>query len=569
MNENWTSIETSAQVRQEKTMKYLNFRVRLIVCLALVCFFVGTNSPAAHAQKPTSGAMVKIDGTVGSTPVHLTIYDSQIHSGHVQFPPCDPNFPTDAYVMQGGSWTGCDPGDDYEITDNSETAFHQFPGIANLTGTGYSFHIETHYKLGGCDTSGLICANPDSGFVTVTNTFGAAFTGTVTLQGNSGIQGGPYCPANGVAFDTWTSGLTATNGSVTLALGAVGTGPDSSNCGGFNAPQTLVLTQGVTTKFVIGHDDIEVTPSLGGTGDSLTILPVPVPAGPLTGTAFGSESGLPALSGSRFSATNFPTQTAIPYADFSASGNPVGLEFQITCSFNNVLNGNDCGTFVYTVQTDFTIDASSFPGGIGGAHFLGQHEGTPVGYDGSCPTNGFNVDIFLSYTGGVGDPPLLGSSDGMSCFVGTFEPTAKAVPAGTTVATKTFVGFEFPVSDTKTNEILAGAIVPLIWDTFDSSGKPVKNLTTCNNFAGTGCTAPWVFIATTPIDCKTGQTSGSAITPANSAANLPLFNLGGGDNLFFWQTARSSTGCVTPVLKFSTGLVSINVAKFQFLRLNF
>jgi hypothetical protein len=558
-------------------MRYLNLKVRLIVCLAAACLFAGTNSPVAQGQTPTSGAMVKIDGTVGTTPVHLTIYDSQIHSGHVQAPPCD-SYPTDAYVMQGGSWSGCDPGDDYEITDYPSEGPHQYAGNADLIGTGYSFHIESHYcgltcminggAVPACNTAGTICSNPDSGFVTITNTFGAAFTGTISLNGNSGIQGGGYCPPAGAALDSSSTGLAATNGSVTLAMGALGTTPDSSNCGGFNWPQSLVLTQGVTSKFQIGHDDIEITPTFGGTGDTLTILPVPVPAGPLTGSAFGSESGLPALSGLRFNATNYPTQASIPYADLSAAGNPVGLEFQITCSYNNVVNGNDCGTFIYTVQTDFTIDANSYPAGVGGPNFLAEHEGNPVGYNGACPTTGFNVDIFLSYTGGTGDPPLLGSSDGSSCFVGTFGPTAKPIPAGTTVQQQTIVGFDFPVSDTRTNIVGAGDAVPLIWQSFDSSGKPVKDLTLCNNFNGTGCstTEPWVFIGTSAINCTTGQALNSAVTPTSSLLNSGLINLFNGAYVYFWQTTRSSTGCVTPVLKFSSGLVSFDVAKFQFIK---
>lgn len=566
-------------------MKYVSIRVRLIACVVGLFFFAGTNIPVAQAQtppKPTSGAMLKIDGTVGAIPVHLTIYDSQIHSGHVQASPCDPNFPTDAYVLQGGSWTGCDPGDPYEVTDGSqsgEDGAHQFPGAADLTGSGYSFHIRTDYffNMDGvvCNTSQTICANPDNGFVTVTNNSGAAFTGTIILQGTpqnpGGIDGTPCSvDVHGNASDTWTAGGESpllTHGSVVLGLGAPGEmgvpNADSSICGGFNAPQTIGLTQGATSKIKIGGDDFQITPTLGGTGDSLTILPIPVPAGPLTGNKFGTETVLfPALTGSRFSATNFPGQSIIPYADLSAAGNPVGLEFQITCSSSSEVN--DCTTFLYTVQTDFTIDSNSFPGGIGGAHFLGEHEGSPAGYDGSCPTTGFNVDIFLAYTGGLGDPPLLGSSDGWSCFAGTFDPTAAAVPAGTTVQQKTFVGFERPVSDKGLNEVEAGDVVPLIWDTFDSAGKPVKDLDLCKNFAGANCTAPWVFIGTTPVDCKTGQSLGSTITPASSAYNLPIVNFGNGDNLFFWKTAKGSTGCVTPVLKFSTGFVSINVARFKF-----
>ena len=129
-------------------MKYLKNKVCVITCVTVIFCFAGASSPVAQAQTPTSGAMLTIDGTVGivgvglgAIPVHLVIYDSQIHSGQVQTPPCDPNFPTDAYVLQGGSWTGCDPGDAYEVTDGSQATLlnphHQYPGAADLTGTGY------------------------------------------------------------------------------------------------------------------------------------------------------------------------------------------------------------------------------------------------------------------------------------------------------------------------------------------------------------------------------------------------------------------------------------------------
>src|SRR5579864_232310 len=303
MIERTTVTGTTVLVRQEKMMKYLNFKVRLLAGLAILCFFAGITAKVAHAQTPTSGAMLTIDGTVaahgtsGATHVHLVIYDSQIHSGNVQTPPCDPNFPTDAYVLQGGSWTGCDAGDDYEVTDgNILEGAHQNFGKADLIGTGYSFHIETHYVCANvctdvkinlnletayCNTSGTICASPDDGFLTVTNNSGAAFAGTITLQGNSPGQGGLWCPAGGVAFDSWTTGLTASEeGSyVRLGLGSAGAPADSSNCGGFNAPQTITLVPVPgANKVQIGGDDFQITPFLGGVGDSLTVLPIPVPA---------------------------------------------------------------------------------------------------------------------------------------------------------------------------------------------------------------------------------------------------------------------------------------------------
>ena len=60
--------------------------MKLICCAALVVLA----SAVAFSQtpKPKSGALLTIDGTAASTAVHLKIYDSQIHTGVVQIPPC-------------------------------------------------------------------------------------------------------------------------------------------------------------------------------------------------------------------------------------------------------------------------------------------------------------------------------------------------------------------------------------------------------------------------------------------------------------------------------------------------
>ena len=126
---------------------------KLICCTALVVF----GQAIAFCQalpKPTSGALLSIDGTAGSTPVHIKLYDSQIHSstntssmqvGTAQVVPvatvanggnCTSNdqVATDAYVLQGGAPTGCDPGDPFEITDNNPNSPHQAYGHADLSG---------------------------------------------------------------------------------------------------------------------------------------------------------------------------------------------------------------------------------------------------------------------------------------------------------------------------------------------------------------------------------------------------------------------------------------------------
>ncbi|HEV2728739.1 MAG TPA: hypothetical protein VGV15_01800 [Terriglobales bacterium] len=117
--------------------------MKLICCPALVLFA----SVFAFSQTPKSGALLSIDGTGASSSIHLKLYDSQIHSGTAQAAPtcsADDQIPTDA--LQGGSATGCDPGDNFEVTDNNDSGQpHQAPGKADLAG----FHIETHYPCAG------------------------------------------------------------------------------------------------------------------------------------------------------------------------------------------------------------------------------------------------------------------------------------------------------------------------------------------------------------------------------------------------------------------------------------
>ncbi len=123
--------------------------MKLICCMALVVL----TSVFAFSQTPKSGALLTIDGTGASSGVHLKIYDSQIHSGTVQTVPIGSGtpvctsadqIPTDAYVLQGGSATGCDPGDAFEVTDNNPNGTHQAPGLKSQTKFS-GFHVETHY----------------------------------------------------------------------------------------------------------------------------------------------------------------------------------------------------------------------------------------------------------------------------------------------------------------------------------------------------------------------------------------------------------------------------------------
>jgi hypothetical protein len=514
--------------------------IRHIVPLASLIVLIATSG---FSQTPTSGAMLAINGSVGSVAINQNIYDSQIHTGNVinvsgagSCTAGDAAYKTDAYVLQGGSQTGCDPGDPFETGQGT--------GIATVSGTGYSFTVTTMYTFGPqCNTNMTICVGtstpppngPDTGFLTITNNSGSNFFGTVTLSGTSIISGGGYCPANGSAADTITS--TLGNGqSWTFALSN-----DSSNCGGWNADQSLALTAGQTTKFSFGKDAYEITPFNSASGDKLLVRPVPVPA---------SLFILPATS-------PFFGQQCIPYADTTAPAgatngpNPECVELQVTCP-----TCSDGGNFLYTAQADYIVDPVSLPNGIGGPAFLGQHAV-------DCPTLGFDLNIFLSYTA----DPTKGSGAGTgSCYVATYDPTAPVISNGTTVSS--FVGFQTPVVDTALNIIKAGSTVPLIWQQFDNKGNANTKLSWCQTLnpdgktcATVGVVAPWVFLGQIGINCQTDQQTNNdtSISPNGSGFQ----NFLNGTYQFNWKTVKGSTGCTTVVFQYDSGLV-LFPANFQY-----
>jgi hypothetical protein len=87
------------------------------------CGFNGTNG----AQIFLTGAVTDTAGCVQN--VDLRVYDKDIHSGVFNENPCGET--TDAYVLQGGSPSGCDTGDDYEVS--------QAPGHYSFVSTTYAF----------------------------------------------------------------------------------------------------------------------------------------------------------------------------------------------------------------------------------------------------------------------------------------------------------------------------------------------------------------------------------------------------------------------------------------------
>ncbi len=634
--------------------------MKLICCTALVVLA----SAVAFSQTPKSGALLTIHGTGASSGIDLKLYDSQIHSGSVQVVPVDgsggsaclsasgDNIPTDAYVLQGGAPTGCDPNDPFEVTENNPAGTHQAFGVKSET-KFFGFHIETHYlsepivsisaathagiagtsgpttytysltigpdvatgetivisgmadlnnngtftiTSGGggtftvtnsgssstgtesnasgtvtnavCNTSQTICASPDSGFLTVTNNTGSSFSGTISLTGTS--------TGCGSASDSFTGTLANSTGSVTLALGAPGavgspTQIDSSNCGGFNQAQLLTLTPNVTSTAFFGKDDYQIKPLNSAAGDTLSVLPVPVPAGPLGSGAFGPfplgcvSPNCTFLSGDfgketpslpsplRFSAGSNPNLggtkfACVPYADFSANGNPVCAELQIECK-----NGiTACSGFFYNVQNDFDIDGFSLPGGIGGPAFLGRHQV-------DCPDSAFDQNIFLTYTAAsvtFGDPLKGGGSGTPSCWVVAFDPSAAAVTTG---SVSSFTGFSGLFPPPTLNPVNRAQAVPLNF-TFPTAG-----LHLCASVDSVFCNAnvskPWVNFGTFPISCQTGiippgspETSiaagGSNLQTISSTTSLTSYR-------FNWKPQKTSplNGCVVVVTQFSNGLV--------------
>ncbi len=573
---------------------------------------------ALGLSNPTSGALLSIISSDGTVKIYR--YDSQIHSGSVQAVPVgsdlsncnstDATYPTDAYVLQGGSWTGCDPGDGFEMTDNNIFGAGQAVGKADIatdntaTSFGSGFHVETHYG--------------STGSVTVKNNTGSPFSGTISLSGNPTISGAPTpaCPitpsatANGGAPLISSGAGLGVGASVTLSIPG-----DSSACGGFNAPQMQPLSNGIQTTYNIGKDYFNITPLNANSGDYLKVLPVPVPAGPVgtppfaTAGMFGVEpvTSLPASLSptTQFSATNYPNQACVPVASFSASMrdasfnpqptlNPVCPELQLDCVLSDGITAcSDHDTFLWTANVGVTVDPIVGPG-IGGVHALTQHNS-------ECPTNGFNIDTLAYY---IGDPPSIDypSKLSNSCIVNTYEPTTTATANGATIF-NSFNGFQAPVTNCPTlpppnapppctpQPVQAGSTIPLIWVSTttsggtSTSGAPITNLELCTDAAepappncgslpGIGTPADpntyWVWVGYVQIACPAGgSTTGTILDDTAGASGLQ--NLGAlgtappGTYQFNWKTPKSLKGsCATPVLVFSTGATSFNVADFQF-----
>jgi hypothetical protein len=566
----------------------------------LVVLFVAA---AAHAQIPTSGAMLTIQDP--NNVVLLNIYDSQIPGvlGTVPLSPCtavDAKIKTAAYVLQGGSATGCHPPDLYEITDvatgiesfqpRSDNAVHQQRGEKLIN----NFDIETHFICVGkcaqnvtsgnnktfCNTSGTICIKvlngspADDGFVKVTNDTGSAFSGTITLQGAPNSAG--CAPASDSVQFTPPNTL-ANGGFVILAIGQPGTqatptiNPDSSTCGGFNYDQKQPLavlnnlnqTVQLEANFSFGHDDFIVKCSDCIAGDVATFRPVPWPQS-MFSVAADSPFGV--------------GQKCISYADFSSSNPeaPYGVcpEHQTHC-VNHGVTCLDAETLSWQGRLDFIIDQNTIPNVISGVHFLGE----PAV---DCPQNFFEKDIALSYTGvqsGMDAPPLLVGSGGtktLNCFVPTYNPFAAPIVAGQQVFAVN--GFFSPDQPPPTiNPENGGQNIGLPFFYADGAGGPgVTTLKWCepgpapDGTCADGTTpVPFVSLLRTPFTCPgfppgTTNSTDGFIGPAT---NSFMQNLGAGSykiNFASSNTEPTSNNCFWLGLVFSSGQSNPFMNEFQF-----
>jgi hypothetical protein len=501
----------------------------------------------AFSQTPPGGAQLRITGTVGSSTrlINVAINDGQITSSLSRTSPCD-GMTTNAYVLQGGSPTGCDNGDVFETTQGT--------GSATLQGTGFNFAVTTLYCItkaklqelkcvSSTNSNGTVQANPDTGFLTVTNNSGAAFTGSITLTGTSPVQASTSasCPPIGLASDSFF-GTLAAGGTRTFALSS-----DSSDCGGFTPPLTLPLTagNGVTSyTYPVGQSIVDkyvITPLNNVGGENLTITPV------LVRRTNTTPPPTPFSAGGMFPSTT----TCAPYDDFTDAGPDVCVEFQSTCDDSALpLASQDCGgtnPFFYNLAIHYNL-ASSFSV-VGGVSLL-KAEGS------GCPTSGFNKNILTGYSAS-NDPLPTGGTGGHSCFVSAFDPTV----SGVVNEYQTFVGFQSPVSNSTTNIVNSGSSVPLTWQQFqiDSTGGvgPNTTMTLCST---SPCTDNTLIVAAYPIRCPGSPNALTNSFPGGSS----LQNFGGGSYQFNLQTVKGSKGCFKVALSYGSGAVELPSALFQF-----
>jgi hypothetical protein len=312
--------------------------------------------------------------------------------------------------------------------------------------------------------------------------------------------------------------------------------------GGFPSV-THTLRPGVQTTYTFPgkNDPYKITPSPYSLGnETLTITAVPI------------------LKSNFVPPANFPNETCVPFADYSAAnGADTCVGFQADCSFNGVPNGGDCATLLYQLLESYDLPPD-LPA-IGGPDFLLVHGS-------GCPTSNTAVaqSIFTDYFVTRIDPTTKGTGGGTgSCFEVTYTPTAAPITSG---SISRFVGFASPVVDTALNMVKAGSVRPLAFQWLDNTGKPVTNLSWCASPSPSpgSCTAPWVNLQYFSISCVTDAQLSTA-TDVSSPGNSGFQNLGGGNYQMNWQTQKSwKNTCANVRVTFDNGVAIIPAVGFQF-----
>ena len=400
----------------------------------------------------------------------------------------------------------------------------------------------------------------------------AGVPNTETMAVNATLPAGTYYivgtgdPASTLALPGWyiSDGTTfITNaGSVTNGEWASSNGGPWNFVTGFNDPfydwapmftvygsllsETQTLEPGVQSVYTFLTDKYKITPSASSQGgESLTITAVPI------------------LKSSFVPPANFPNETCVPFADFSAAnGADTCVGFQADCSYNGFPGGGDCNTLLYTLLESYDLPAD-LPA-IGGPDFLVVHgSGCPV-----TPSGAAAQSIFTDYYVTRIDPTTKGGSKGTgSCFEVMYTRGAPLIATGT-VSSSQFVGWGTPVVNGLLNLVKAGSTRPLIFNWNDGSGNPVLDLNYCPNMSGTGCATPWVNLSSFGIVCANGTPVNTATdTPSTSSAGNSGFQSNGGGNYQLnWQTQKSWKGyCANVQATFDNGLVMVPASiGFQF-----
>lgn len=318
---------------------------------------------------------------------------------------------------------------------------------------------------------------------------------------------------------------------------------------------TLTLEPGVQAvySFDNGANIYKITPSPFSTGgEVLKITEVPV------------------LKSNFFPPANFPNETCIPVADYTAkNGADTCVEYQADCSFNGVPGGGDCNTLLYTVLDSFDLPPD-LPA-IGGPDFLVVHGS-------GCPTSSTAqaVSIFTDYFVTRIDPTIKGGGAGTgSCFEKMYTPGAPVITNG---SVSRFGGWFSPLVDSDLNLVKAGSTRPLKFSWSDNLGNPITNLSYCNSFTATNSgnvcqdipavPTPWVNLASFGTKCP----NGIAVNPVtddpsiSTAGSSGFQNFGDGSYQMNWKVPKAWKGyCANVQVTFDNGVYEVPaVIGFQF-----